>query len=189
MLRAKKALYAVLQANARSSAAITPAPEAEWQPVGPGAAHLRGELEALYWDGVRGELENTVRTLRAWQQPSYAGELLAQEDDGFIHGYDTFLDAVSHEARAFAIRYGEKQEADASQKKPAANSYYIQKPKKTHREALKEATIDHRAEFTSSRIKAAVRKAIDEVPRLHGMEARAWTLLQATVTLSQFDEL
>jgi hypothetical protein len=60
----------------------------------------------LYWDGVKAELENIVRTLKAWQQPEFADVSIEDEDDDLIHGFDTFLDSVSQQSRAHAIRYG-----------------------------------------------------------------------------------
>jgi len=67
---------------------------------------LFDELEALYWAGVRTELENIIRTLHAWQQDELAGVSVKDEDGGNVHGFDTFLDQVGQEAREHAIHYG-----------------------------------------------------------------------------------
>lgn len=79
---------------------------AAWSLVGPGKDTLRESLESLYWKGVENELENIIHTLKIWKQPQFAGVTVPDEDDGFIHGFDTFVDQVSEEAREFAIRYG-----------------------------------------------------------------------------------
>lgn len=69
---------------------------------------LRGELEKLYWQGVKGELENIIRNVKVWQQPEFTSIVLAKEnpEEEWIHGYTTFLEQVSYEARAFAFRQG-----------------------------------------------------------------------------------
>lgn len=85
---------------------ITHAPRAPWKLVGPASAHLQSELETLYWYGVRLELENTIRTLKTWQQSEYTDVAVDDEHDNNLHGFDTFIDQVTQETRAFAIRYG-----------------------------------------------------------------------------------
>ncbi|KAF4982513.1 hypothetical protein FZEAL_1884, partial [Fusarium zealandicum] len=74
------------------SSTITPAPDLDLLPIGPGSDHLLSELESLYWEGVKAELENIVRTLKVWQQPEYSDVSVKDEEDGHIHGFDTFLD-------------------------------------------------------------------------------------------------
>lgn len=64
------------------------------------------ELEEMYWNGIKDELENIIRTLRIWGQSEFADVKIEDEDDDDIHGFDTFLDQVSQEARAHALRYG-----------------------------------------------------------------------------------
>lgn len=100
MSRLKKVLP-ILSSHTPS---ITLAPDLAWSPVG--THDLLAELQSLYWEGVQAELENIVRTLKAWQQPEYSDVSVSDEDDAHIHGFDTFLDQVSQEARAFAKRYG-----------------------------------------------------------------------------------
>ena len=98
----------------QSSPAITTSPNYPWRSlnVSPSQSDLLGHLEELYWIGVRGELENIIRTLRIWNGAPLKEVLLDEEkeyDNGerFIHGFDTFVDSVSEESRAFARRYGE----------------------------------------------------------------------------------
>jgi hypothetical protein len=85
---------------------ITPSPDLPWSLVGPAKEKLQDQLEQLYWEGIKGELENLVRALKAWEQPEFAAVASEDELDDHIHGFDTFLDQVSQESRAFAIRYG-----------------------------------------------------------------------------------
>lgn len=95
----------LLTESARSEN-ITPAPSIPWQLVGPARDHLLDQLNDMYWDGVKGELEVIIRTLRTWQQPQYESVVLNDENDDFVHGFDTFIDQVSQKSRAFAARYG-----------------------------------------------------------------------------------
>jgi hypothetical protein len=60
----------------------------------------------MYWNGVKREIAYILLTLRKWQQPEYASMILGDETDDFIHGFDTFVDQVSENARDFAARYG-----------------------------------------------------------------------------------
>ena len=60
----------------------------------------------MYWNGIKGELENIIRTLRIWQLSEFADVKIEDEADDNIHGFDTFLDQVCQEARAHALRYG-----------------------------------------------------------------------------------
>lgn len=106
MSRLRQKVLPVLAASSLPSSHITSAPDISWTRVGPGKDHILSELESLYWDGVKAELENIVRTLKAWQQPEFADVSIEDEDDDLIHGFDTFLDSVSQQSRAHAIRYG-----------------------------------------------------------------------------------
>ncbi|KAL2173545.1 uncharacterized protein P884DRAFT_273186 [Thermothelomyces heterothallicus CBS 202.75] len=65
------------------------------------------ELEKLYWEGVGGELENVIWTLKVWQKPEFAKVSVEDEDDDFIHGFGTFIE---QESRAFATRYGKRKD-------------------------------------------------------------------------------
>lgn len=97
----------VSSSTSSASGDITLGSDVKWSLVGDGRDHLLEELEKLYWDGIAAEVENIVRTLRAWQQqPELADVRIKDESDRHIHGFDTFLDNVSQESRAFAIRYG-----------------------------------------------------------------------------------
>lgn len=84
---------------------ITESPNIPWQLVGQADKQLLPELEQIYWDGVKSELEGILTTLKRWRQPEYSAILLADEMDGFVHGFDTFIDQVSLDSRAFANRY------------------------------------------------------------------------------------
>jgi hypothetical protein len=88
------------------SSNITDAPNLPWASIGDSETHLLEELKSLYWQGVKCELEVILLTLKKWQEPEYSLVVLDDEDDDFIHGFDTFIDQVSQESRAFASRYG-----------------------------------------------------------------------------------
>lgn len=94
------------QGRSPESSTITPAPNIPWHLIGAAQDHLLEKLEDMYWGGVRGELELIVRTLRMWEQPQHSSIVMDDEKDDFIHGFDTFIDQVSQESRAFAARYG-----------------------------------------------------------------------------------
>jgi hypothetical protein len=65
------------------SSNITPAPNIPWHIFGAAQDHLLKQLDRMYWDGVKGELEITVRTLRTWQQPKHNSITTNQTEDKF----------------------------------------------------------------------------------------------------------
>lgn len=93
----------------RPSGHITPAPDLSWERVGPEVVTFEAllqQLEKIYWDGMKNELEVILLTLKRWQEAEYSSVLLDDETDDFVHGFDTFIDQVSQQSRAFADRYG-----------------------------------------------------------------------------------
>jgi hypothetical protein len=137
---------------------ITSAPETSWTPLGLGKDVLLRELEALYWEGVRGELENILRTLNTWHKPDFSSVRVDDEDDDFIHGFDTFIDQVTEESRAFAIRYGILKQEMAKMRQKNSTSVT---PTKKYAEVLEQVLRDRQTDHASSRLKAGVRRAID----------------------------
>jgi hypothetical protein len=95
-----------LPLRSSSQSTITAGGEGPWKPLGLGKDTLFPELENLYWEGVRGDLENIIQTLKIWQNPEFSNVVVADEEDTFIHGFDTFIDQVTKGPREFAIRYG-----------------------------------------------------------------------------------
>lgn len=83
----------------------TAEPPLSWTEIGPAPEHLAKEVERLYWEGARAEIENIIRTLQIWRRPEYAAAAFLSDNDDNIHGYDTFLDQVGQQARSFAIRH------------------------------------------------------------------------------------
>ncbi|KAM0425121.1 hypothetical protein ACHAPT_009681 [Fusarium lateritium] len=160
-------LRKVLPILSLHASSITLAPDLAWSPAG--SHDLLAELQSLYWEGVKAELENIVRTLKAWQQPECSDVSVSEEDDTHIHGFDTFLDQVSQEARAFAKRYGHLREVELRQNPQAPSE----------KAAFMEVVENQFADYASGKIRSAVRRSIKNVPRLKGMEQRAWVLLQA----------
>lgn len=97
------------QYSDQPSGHINAAPDIAWERIGSeegGAQTLLLELEQMYWDGVKNELEVILLALKQWQEAEYSSVSLEDESDDFVHGFDTFIDQVSQESRAFAHRYG-----------------------------------------------------------------------------------
>ncbi|KAF4341102.1 hypothetical protein FBEOM_4972 [Fusarium beomiforme] len=178
MSRLRQKVLPVLAVSSLPSSHITSAPDISWTKVGPGKDHVLSELESLYWDGVKAELENIVRTLKAWQQPEFVDVSIEDENDDHVHGFDTFLDSVSQQSRAHAIRYG-KMRQKQSQLMKGYSTKHMAYGRKTAREALLDTISDRIAQQASDHIKADVRESIQASTRLKGMEYRAWILLQA----------
>lgn len=79
-------------------------PDSAWEAIGPARLHLEEELGKLYWDGIKLEVQNIIHTLHIWRQPEYVS--IHVDNDDHIHGFDTFIDHVSLEARQYAVDYG-----------------------------------------------------------------------------------
>jgi hypothetical protein len=138
--------------------------------VGPAALHLHRKLQEMYWDGVKRELKHIVLTLKKWQLPEYASTLLPDENDHFIHGYDTFLDQVSQSTWKFAQRHGKDSSARKSWKKARLPTY---------EEALRNRCWDMFAEERSSALKEDIRMILEDQEHLSILQERARMLLQA----------
>ncbi|KND89961.1 hypothetical protein TOPH_05340 [Tolypocladium ophioglossoides CBS 100239] len=171
-------LVSLLRPGARSgsstSSHVTAAPDVARTPIGPAAAHLEQQMLGLYWAGVKEELPHLLLTLRKWQQRrDFADARLRDEspDLGFIHGYDTFLDQVSHSSRRFSQRQTKRAEAaEAKRSKTGLPTY---------EEALEDRGWDLFAEMKSNGIREEVRerlasRRVDDV-----LYRRARMLLQA----------
>jgi len=94
------------QSASQSSIEAGNDPDLPWEELGAASEYLLPELRKMYWAGVKRELTHILLTLHEWQLPKYSAILLEDEEDDFIHGYDTFLDQVCYDSRAFALRYG-----------------------------------------------------------------------------------
>ena len=81
----------------------------EWELIPNAPSTLLPELKSMYWAGVRRELVQIIRTLKAWREieADEGGGELEEEGGDKICGFDTFLDSVSESSREFAVRYGE----------------------------------------------------------------------------------
>ncbi|KAK2768344.1 hypothetical protein FQN54_000198 [Arachnomyces sp. PD_36] len=158
-----------------SSDYLTPAPDIAWERVGPhgsGAQTLFPELEQMYWDGVKNELEVILLTLKRWQEAEYSSVSVDDELDDFVHGFDTFIDQVSQERKEFADRYDDRKK---NWKWAESTGYF---------DALCEQAKDMAAERTSSSMKAEVRDKIEnENISSDRLERRARMLLQGAAFL------
>lgn len=91
--------------SSAQSTRVTAVSREKWSPIANGRDALQQALEDMYWEGVRDELENIIRTLAIWQQPEFTDVSVPDENDDFINGFDTFVDQVSQHAREHAISY------------------------------------------------------------------------------------
>ncbi|KKK12544.1 hypothetical protein AOCH_000051 [Aspergillus ochraceoroseus] len=146
---------------------LTDGPDTPWTAIGPGKEHLAQELEKLYWEGARQELENILRTLRIWQRPEYAGVALEEDKNETIQGYDNFLDQVNQQARAFAIRYREEM-----------GKFEGNTTGRDSDDVVRVVALDAIAEHSSAKVKAEVRRNLTTIPKLSGSHHLAWMLMQ-----------
>lgn len=129
---------------------ITSLPSSKWEQIkGPVQETLLPELQKMYWDGVKRELAHILLTLRQWQQPKFASTTLTDENDDFIHGFDTFVDQVSERSRDFAERYDKRVKEWNAQTQVG------------YKKALVELGKDVRAEMESARIKIDIRNILE----------------------------
>jgi len=146
------------------------APKAPRDLVGLAAVHLNSKLQEMYWAGVRRELKHIVLTLKKWQWPEYASTVLPDENDHFIHGYDTFLDQVSQSTWNFAQRHGKNVSARTKWRKARLPTYG---------EAIQDRYWDIFAEERSSALKEEMRMILEDRKQLSILQERARMLLQA----------
>lgn len=164
---ASRFLSGSAQPPLQGSSNVADAPRAPWEKVGSAEACLHQALLDMYWGGVKRELAHVLLTLKKWQQPEYAKTVLPDEEDDFIHGYDTFLDQVSKTSREFAHRYNER----LDDKKTG--------PPPTYEEALRDRSRDFLADHKSSSLKADIRTALTGGTPISILRRRARILLQA----------
>ncbi|KAL4922976.1 uncharacterized protein BDV17DRAFT_278354 [Aspergillus undulatus] len=145
-------------------------PALSWTEIGPATEHLAKEVGRLYWEGARNEIENIIHTLQMWRRPEYAAAALVSDNDGDVHGYDTFLGQVNQQARSFALRHREDRIAVEGWAQPDGT---------LSESAVGSVTQDILAEETSASIKAEVRKNLTDSRKRPADEGLAWLLLQA----------
>lgn len=153
---------------------VTDAPPMPRTPIGPAAAHLEQQMLQLYWAGVKKELPHLLLTLRKWQQRRDLADARLRDEmpaNGFIHGYDTFLDQVSHSSRRFSQR--QTQRAEQAEARRSKNGL------PTYEEALEDRGWDLFAELKSNRIREEVRERLASREVDDVLYRRARMLLQA----------
>jgi hypothetical protein len=64
------------------------------------------QLGAMFWDSVRCELKEIIRTLRGWHGVNLNDVEWKDEGNGEIYGFDIFIDQVSESLREFLVEYG-----------------------------------------------------------------------------------
>ncbi|KAI1111526.1 hypothetical protein F5Y14DRAFT_424848 [Nemania sp. NC0429] len=146
---------------------ITKAENLSWNLIGNAKENLFNELEKLYWIGVRQELESVLYTLRAWQAPQHRNIRLEDEDDDFVHGFDTFIDQVSEASRAFADEVAKWKD----EKSESTVESYV--------EALQRSALDIASDQKSSQIKMDIRQGLESRPSEEEVHRRTRLLLQA----------
>ncbi|PYH86892.1 hypothetical protein BO82DRAFT_397458 [Aspergillus uvarum CBS 121591] len=156
---------------------ITLAPRAPWKLVGPASVHLQTELETLYWYGVGLELENIIRTLKTWQQSEYTDVAVDDDHDNNVHGFDTFIDQVTQETRAFALRYGEEKTARTADQDKILPSVMSNVEIKEALRKAKLAEVEYQS--TNVDVKEEVRRNTEDIASSSGIQERARILLQA----------
>lgn len=152
---------------------VTDAPEIPRVEIGPASIHLEREMLELYWAGVERELPHILLTLKRWQtKEEFASAVLADEADTHIHGYDTFLDSVSHSSREFTERHDRAVEAREENPNEALPSY---------NEALRNRGWDIFNEIQSYDVRESIRIALDvEDATPDVLRRRARMLLQSS---------
>lgn len=157
--RALPVLGKVPAASSSSGSHVTDAPEIERVLIGPAANHLHDAMMQMYWAGVRRELPYIILTLRRWRtREEFSKIVLLDEEDIYIHGYDTFLDQVSHSSRKFGDRYRKYVKDELKKKgvktdKDAAPSYS---------EALQDRGWDIYSEMQSDNIRHSIKMDLQE---------------------------
>ncbi|KAK5988534.1 hypothetical protein PT974_10017 [Cladobotryum mycophilum] len=152
-------------ASSTSGSHVTDAPAIPRKQIGPATIHLKQELVRLYWASVKRELPHILLTLRRWQVKSeYAKTVLDDETDDHIHGYDTFLNQVSHSSRRVSRRPPQQQQNGEPP---------------SYQEALQNRGWDCFAEMKSELIKEEIRLNLDERPIDDVLKRRARVLLQS----------
>jgi hypothetical protein len=138
-------------AGLASAFASAEADSPTWHRIGKARHHLFEELEKLYWTGVEHELESVLFALRAWQRPENSKIELDDEQDSFIHGFDTFIDQVSEDSRQLA-------EDVASSKKEARGT-----EPSTYIEALARSTQEKAAEARRVGLRQEIRRDVETI--------------------------
>ncbi|KAJ6445098.1 gliotoxin biosynthesis protein GliK [Purpureocillium lavendulum] len=159
--------------SSSSGSHVTEAPPVPRTLIGPATEHLESQMLQLYWDGVKNELPHLILTLRKWQlHAKFADVTLRDERELLIHGYDTFLDQVSHSSRRFGQRHTDRRERQSA---PASSGNELP----TYEEALENRGWDMFAEMKSNRIREEVRERLENRPIDDFVQRRARMLLQS----------
>src|SRR5690606_6618057 len=122
---------------------------------------VMSKLREMYWVGVRRDLESVLRTLKLWQQPDYMSNILPDEEDHFIHGYDTFIDQVSQESRAFANRYRNLRSAWIAGRIQNNFMYPVNIKHKDYKGEMRDQLANVAADEFSAQLKSEVRDALE----------------------------
>ncbi|KAK2808171.1 hypothetical protein FQN50_004912 [Emmonsiellopsis sp. PD_5] len=135
------------------------------------------ELEEMYWDGAKRELEAILLTLQQWQDPSFSHVELEAETDNFIHGFDTFIDQVSKGPREFA-------NSVARNNSRWRSNGWLNAEQRSYEESIRHLTQNMVLEHTIASIKGDIRATAEEgYMTTNLVEQRARLLLQSASLL------
>ncbi|KAM7183569.1 hypothetical protein V8F20_012570 [Naviculisporaceae sp. PSN 640] len=166
--------------SSSSGGHVTDAPEIERVKIGPARNHLYDTMLQMYWDGVRRELPYILLTLRKWRtHREYSSSVLPDEEELYIHGYDTFLDQVSHSSRKFSDRASAKRPQPQTTKRATKEKDKHEIPSYT--EALEDRGWDIYSEMQSDTIRHSIKMDLQskEFQEPDILRRRARMLLQA----------
>ena len=174
--------------SASPSGHITTGSKRPWTHIGDAHTHLLAEFEQLYWVSVEPELECILFTLRTLQSTEFRDICLDDETDDFVHGFDTFVDQVSDQSRAFAKKVGERKEhLDFDVKKPYRIVLGLERCD-SYGDALEKSAENAITERASSQLKADLRGQMPSNVHESELHHRAKMLLQA-IGLLDIDKL
>ena len=139
-------------------------------PEGLAADELYSQLLEMYWLSVTREMKHILLTLRTWQRPPYESTILPDEENDFIHGYDTFMEQLSQSTHSLAQKHRKTVETQKKSKKEKLPSYH---------DALQDRLWDILAEDRNSECKLDMRLALESQPKFSICEQRARMLLQS----------
>ncbi|KAL3465356.1 hypothetical protein BJX64DRAFT_285615 [Aspergillus heterothallicus] len=157
------AIQPISPSQTTSEAINSEAKAASWSLVGTGRDHLLEHLSQLYWDGLTHELGHIILTLQAWNS-SPSGlhtKDLPEETDSFIHGFDTFIDAVHIDSRSFASQVASLKERVRGESENV--NIESSRGNTTHDSALENRAHELLLRYGAEKIKGDIRSRIEEI--------------------------
>jgi hypothetical protein len=161
----------VLQGSQTSSSSKTQASPTQEKIIGPANVYLLQELKYIYWGALKRELGHIITTLKEWQSAKFDSIALDDEEDIFIHGFDTFIDQVNKDSRNYADDYLRTKTRRMEQRKAGIPPSYD--------DALRAQARAIKTNMKSQAVKSSVRTNLPERKARSKLEHRARMLLQS----------